>query len=67
MQWSGGGESDWVGIESYTNIRNAIHSSPFIWVDEHENATRLHNLLCQIRLRPKPAKPSVKKNLNWQE
>ena len=50
----------------YTNTRIAIDLSRFIRVDEHENAVRLHNLLCHIRLRPKPAKPSIKKNLPWQ-
>ena len=50
----------------YTNKRIAIDLSRFIRVDEHENAVRLHNLLCHIRLRPKPAKPSIKKNLPWQ-
>ena len=51
----------------YTNKRTAINFSSFIWVDEHENVGRLHNLLCHIRLRPNPAKPSIKKNLNWQQ
>ena len=57
-----------IGLKTrgYTNKRIAIDFSPFIWVDEHENAARLHNLLCHIRLRLKPAKPSIKKNLNWQ-
>ena len=47
----------------YTNTRIAIDLSRFIRVDEHENAVRLHNLLCHIRLRPNLANPSIKKNL----
>ena len=59
-------ERRWKRWRGYTNKRTAINFSSFIWVDEHENVGRLHNLLCHIRLRPKPAKPSIKKNLNWQ-
>ena len=60
-------ERRWKRWRGYTNKRTAINFSSFIWVDEHENVGRLHNLLCHIRLRPKPAKPSIKKNLNWQQ
>ena len=66
-RWRGGEVERWRGGEVIQIKELQSISSSFIWVDEHENVGRLHNLLCHIRLRPNPAKPSIKKNLNWQQ